>query len=125
MQTLQFQGRPKTQSKNKVTAYAGEREVFGRPIGQNQGVQFPIAKKVRTIMAMVGVPEDGLDVRLAADFGDDKTASTLARTLPAYLRYAASPARAAWAAHRVPTVLPLADPWSLRIHCSPSCLMEA
>ena len=29
---------------DKVTAYAKEREVFGRPIGQNQGVQFPIAE---------------------------------------------------------------------------------
>ena len=29
---------------DRVTAYAGEREVFGRPIGQNQGVQFPIAE---------------------------------------------------------------------------------
>lgn len=29
---------------DKVTKYAKEREVFGRPIGQNQGVQFPIAK---------------------------------------------------------------------------------
>jgi len=28
----------------KATAYAGERRVFGRPIGQNQGVQFPIAR---------------------------------------------------------------------------------
>jgi acyl-CoA dehydrogenase len=28
----------------KVTAYAKERIVFGRPIGQNQGVQFPIAE---------------------------------------------------------------------------------
>ncbi len=28
----------------KATAYAGERVVFGRPIGQNQGVQFPIAR---------------------------------------------------------------------------------
>ena len=28
----------------KATAYANERRVFGRPIGQNQGVQFPIAK---------------------------------------------------------------------------------
>jgi acyl-CoA dehydrogenase len=28
----------------KSTAYANERVVFGRPIGQNQGVQFPIAK---------------------------------------------------------------------------------
>lgn len=29
---------------NKVTGYAKERVVFGRPIGQNQGVQFPIAE---------------------------------------------------------------------------------
>lgn len=28
----------------KATAYANERVVFGRPIGQNQGIQFPIAK---------------------------------------------------------------------------------
>jgi alkylation response protein AidB-like acyl-CoA dehydrogenase len=28
----------------KATAYAKERSVFGRPIGQNQGVQFPIAR---------------------------------------------------------------------------------
>ncbi len=29
---------------DRVTRYAKEREVFGRPIGQNQGVQFPIAQ---------------------------------------------------------------------------------
>jgi len=29
---------------DKVSAYAKERIVFGRPIGQNQGVQFPIAE---------------------------------------------------------------------------------
>jgi acyl-CoA dehydrogenase len=29
---------------DKVTAYTKERIVFGRPIGQNQGVQFPIAR---------------------------------------------------------------------------------
>ena len=28
----------------KAAAYAGERVVFGRPIGQNQGIQFPIAR---------------------------------------------------------------------------------
>ncbi len=28
----------------KAVAYAGERQVFGRPIGQNQGIQFPIAR---------------------------------------------------------------------------------
>ncbi len=29
---------------DRVTAYVKERNVFGRPIGQNQGVQFPIAE---------------------------------------------------------------------------------
>lgn len=29
---------------DKVVDYANQREVFGRPIGQNQGVQFPIAR---------------------------------------------------------------------------------
>ena len=29
---------------DRVRHYASEREVFGRPIGQNQGVQFPIAE---------------------------------------------------------------------------------
>jgi acyl-CoA dehydrogenase len=29
---------------DKASAYAKERVVFGRPIGQNQGVQFPIAR---------------------------------------------------------------------------------
>jgi hypothetical protein len=29
---------------DKAKTYAGERVVFGRPIGQNQGVQFPIAR---------------------------------------------------------------------------------
>ena len=28
----------------KLSSYATGREVFGRPIGQNQGVQFPIAR---------------------------------------------------------------------------------
>lgn len=29
---------------DKAVQYAGERVVFGRPIGQNQGIQFPLAK---------------------------------------------------------------------------------
>ena len=29
---------------DKASAYASERNVFGRPIGQNQGIQFPIAR---------------------------------------------------------------------------------
>jgi acyl-CoA dehydrogenase len=35
----------------KATAYASERVVFGRPIGQNQGVQFPIAKAYASMRA--------------------------------------------------------------------------
>ena len=29
---------------DRASAYASEREVFGRPIGENQGIQFPIAR---------------------------------------------------------------------------------
>ena len=35
----------------KATAYAKERQVFGRPIGQNQGVQFPIAQAYARVRA--------------------------------------------------------------------------
>lgn len=35
----------------KATNYARDREVFGRPIGQNQGVQFPIAKAYSNMRA--------------------------------------------------------------------------
>jgi acyl-CoA dehydrogenase len=44
----------------KATAYAGEREVFGRPIGKNQGIQFPIAR------AYIGMRAAELMVREAA-----------------------------------------------------------
>ncbi|MEY3719712.1 MAG: hypothetical protein RL618_231 [Pseudomonadota bacterium] len=36
---------------DKVTKYVNERVVFGRPIGQNQGVQFPIARAFVNIEA--------------------------------------------------------------------------
>jgi acyl-CoA dehydrogenase len=36
---------------DKAAAYAGERVVFGRPIGQNQGVQFPIARAYMSMRA--------------------------------------------------------------------------
>jgi acyl-CoA dehydrogenase len=35
----------------KASEYAREREVFGRPIGQNQGVQFPIARAYTSLEA--------------------------------------------------------------------------
>lgn len=36
---------------DKAVAYANEREVFGRPIGQNQGVAFPIAQNYAQLEA--------------------------------------------------------------------------
>ena len=36
---------------NKASTYARERSVFGRPIGQNQGIQFPIAKSYANMRA--------------------------------------------------------------------------
>jgi len=35
----------------KATAYARERRVFGRPIGQNQGIQFPLARAYAALRA--------------------------------------------------------------------------
>ncbi len=35
----------------KAAAYANEREVFGRPIGSNQGIQFPLAKAYAQMQA--------------------------------------------------------------------------
>ena len=42
---------------DRATAQAKEREVFGRPIGKNQGVQFPVARAYASVDAaslMVG-----------------------------------------------------------------------
>ncbi|MBQ1540644.1 MAG: acyl-CoA/acyl-ACP dehydrogenase [Caulobacteraceae bacterium] len=36
---------------DRASAYAREREVFGRPIGENQGVQFPIARAYAQVTA--------------------------------------------------------------------------
>ena len=48
----------------KSSTYASEREVFGRPIGANQGVQFPIAR------AHIQTEAAALMVRQAADLYD-------------------------------------------------------
>ena len=43
---------------DRAAAYAAEREVFGRPIGQNQGIQFPLARaQVQTEAAAAVVQE--------------------------------------------------------------------
>ena len=44
----------------KATAYAKERQVFGRPIGQNQGIQFPIARAYAQMGAAELLVHEGL-----------------------------------------------------------------
>ncbi len=45
----------------KSTAYANERKVFNRPIGQNQGIQFPIARAYAQMRAAELMVQDGLE----------------------------------------------------------------
>jgi acyl-CoA dehydrogenase len=72
----------------KATAYAGERVVFGRPIGRNQGVQFPIAR------AYIGMRAAELMVREAAalyEAGKDCGAeANMAKQLAAEASWAAA-----------------------------------
>ena len=51
----------------KAVAYANEREVFGAPIGRNQGIQFPIARAYAQVRAA-----DMMVRRAAALFDDGK-----------------------------------------------------
>ena len=44
----------------KATNYANERVLFGRPIGQNQGVQFPIARAYAQMRAAELMVQEGL-----------------------------------------------------------------
>jgi acyl-CoA dehydrogenase len=44
----------------KASAYAKERQVFGRPIGQNQGIQFPIARAYAQMRAAELLVHEGL-----------------------------------------------------------------
>ena len=45
----------------RSVAYANERRVFGRPIGQNQGVQFPIARAYAQMRAAELLVREGLE----------------------------------------------------------------
>ncbi len=45
----------------KSVAYAGDRVVFGRPIGQNQGIQFPIARAYAQMRAAELMVREGCD----------------------------------------------------------------
>jgi len=46
---------------DRAAAYAGEREVFGRPIGRNQGVQFPIARAYASVEAAALMVNDAAE----------------------------------------------------------------
>src|SRR5256714_1633773 len=72
----------------RATAYAKEREVFGRRIGQNQGVQFPIARayaQMRAAELMVG--EAAQRYQSGADCGAE---ANLAKLLAADASWAAA-----------------------------------
>ncbi len=47
---------------DKATRYACERKVFGRPIGQNQGIQFPIARAYAQTQAATLMVQKAVDL---------------------------------------------------------------
>ena len=72
----------------KASAYAGERQVFGRPIGQNQGVQFPIAKAYAQMRAAELTLREA--IRLYDDGGNPGEEANLAKMLAAEASWAAA-----------------------------------
>jgi len=62
----------------KATAYAKERELFGRPIGKNQGVQFPIARAYAQMRAAeLMVHEAAAKYEEGADIGPEANMAKL------------------------------------------------
>jgi len=63
---------------NKATAYAKERVLFGRPIGQNQGVQFPIARAYAQMRAAeLMVQEAARKYEAGSDIGPEANMAKL------------------------------------------------
>ena len=72
----------------KATAYAKERVLFGRPIGQNQGVQFPIARCYSQMRAAeLMVHEAARKYEAGEDCGEE---ANLAKLLAADASWAAA-----------------------------------
>jgi alkylation response protein AidB-like acyl-CoA dehydrogenase len=72
----------------KASGYAKEREVFGRPIGQNQGVQFPIARAYAQMRAAeLMVREAAARYQAGADCGEE---ANIAKLLAADASWAAA-----------------------------------
>ena len=70
--------------------YASERTVFGRPIGQNQGVQFPIAKAYAEMRAAELVLREA--IRLYESGGNPGEEANMAKMLAADASWAAAEA---------------------------------
>jgi alkylation response protein AidB-like acyl-CoA dehydrogenase len=66
---------------DKATAYAKERVLFGRPIGQNQGVQFPLARAYANMRAAELMVRDG--IRLYEDGANCGAEANMAKMLAA------------------------------------------
>ncbi|MEO0361602.1 MAG: acyl-CoA dehydrogenase family protein [Pseudomonadota bacterium] len=73
-----------------AAAYAGEREVFGAPIGRNQGVQFPIARGYAEMRAGEAILREAL--RLYEAGGNPGEEANLAKLLCADASWAAAEA---------------------------------
>jgi acyl-CoA dehydrogenase len=74
----------------KATSYAKERQVFGRPIGQNQGVQFPIARAYAQMRAAELLVHEGLRKYEAGENCGEE--ANLAKMLAAEASFAAGDA---------------------------------
>ncbi len=72
----------------KATAYAKGRELFGRPIGQNQGVQFPIARAYAQMRAAELMVHEA--VRQYEAGGDIGAEANMAKLLAADASWAAA-----------------------------------
>src|SRR5207244_2507890 len=72
----------------KATAYAKERVLFERPIGQNQGVQFPIARAYAQMRAAELMVHEAAEL-----YQPDPVLSRRARARPAALLLAHVPAK--------------------------------
>ncbi len=74
----------------KSSAYAQERNVFGRPIGQNQGIQFPIAKAYAEMRAAELMLREA--IRLYEAGGNPGEEANMAKMLGADASWAAAEA---------------------------------
>ncbi|GGC00625.1 acyl-CoA dehydrogenase [Novosphingobium endophyticum] len=74
----------------RASAYARERQVFGRPIGQNQGIQFPIARAYAQMRAAELMVAEALRVYEAG--GNAGAEANMAKMLAADASWAAGEA---------------------------------